>query len=116
MGFGGGDLLDGERMLAWEGGPCLWETSLFRGPWIRTALQLDGTEALHVPKSVAVDFAEVVLVLLRTDVVDTVWEVWEIIELLAAGDVLEVVELLDMAAGWIGGELETDSRFVRPRW
>jgi hypothetical protein len=35
-------------------------------------LQVDGTEALQVPKWVVVDFADVVLVLLRTDVAELV--------------------------------------------
>lgn len=71
MGFGGGDLLDGERTSV--EGCVLWETFLVRGP-VRTALQVDGAEALQVPNLVAVDFTEVVLVLLMTEVAETVFE------------------------------------------
>jgi hypothetical protein len=77
---------------------------------VRTALQVDGTEAVQVPKLV-VEFAELVVVLLRTDVAETVWElaveeIGEVVELLAAWDVVELVRLLDMAAGRTGGGLE----------
>jgi hypothetical protein len=49
-------------------------------------LQVDGTEALQVPKRV-VDFADVVLVLLRTDVA-------ELVVLLLRTDVAELVVVL----------------------
>jgi hypothetical protein len=51
----------------------LWENFFVRGS-VRTALQVDGAEVLQVPKLVAVDFTEVVLVLLMTEVAETVSE------------------------------------------
>ena len=64
-----------------------------------TALQVDGTEALQVPKFVAVDFADTVLELLTREEVGV--EVVECLELLAREELGDVVELLDMAARWI---------------
>jgi len=89
VGFGG--LLDGEKEHVSRGGSACGKLVCF---WClgRTALQVDGTEALQVPKRV-VDFADVVLVLLRTDVAelvvlllrtDVAETVWEVVELLAA--------------------------------
>jgi hypothetical protein len=61
----------------------------------RTALQVDGIEARHVPKFVVVDFAEAVVVVLAIEVV------LEINELLTREEVLGVAELLDIAASWM---------------
>jgi hypothetical protein len=57
-------------------------------------LQVDGTEALQVPKWVVVDFADVVLVLLRTDVAELVAVVLLLLRMDVAETVWEVVELL----------------------
>jgi len=85
--------LDGEKEhVSRGGGGACGKLCLF---WclVRTALQVDGTEALQVPKRVVVDFADVVLVLLRTDVAelvvlllrtDVAETVWKAFELLAA--------------------------------
>ena len=50
-------------------------------------MQVDGTEALQVPKRVVVDVADVVLVLLRRDVA-------ELVVLLLRTDVAELVVVL----------------------
>jgi hypothetical protein len=73
-----------------------------------TALQVDGIVALHVPKFVAVDFADVVVILLAIDVV------LEINELLATEEVVGAAELLDMAAGWMYDWPEAPDGFLDP--
>jgi len=75
---------------------------------VETALQVDGIVALHVPKFVAVDFADVVVVLLAIDVV------LEINELLATEEVVGAAELLDMAAGWMYDWPEAPDGFLDP--
>ena len=63
-----------------------------------TALQVDGIEALQVPKFVAVDLVEIVLELLNGD--EVALGVEESEELLATEDDEDMAGLLDMLARW----------------